>query len=110
MFYCSADRERTRIVMPGAAWFEWDAGNVDHIAEHGVEPEEAEEALRDPHRRRLPLDSSEGELRWSAIGMTSAGRVLFVVFTVRDRAIRVVTAYDGTETEKRQYRRQRRRR
>jgi len=29
------------------AVFDWDDGNVDHIAEHGVSPEEAEEAALD---------------------------------------------------------------
>ena len=35
--------------------FDWDDGNIDHIAEHGVTPEEAEQALVD--RRRVPADS-----------------------------------------------------
>jgi hypothetical protein len=32
--------------------FDWDDANIRHIAAHGVEPEEAEEALTDP--RRVP--------------------------------------------------------
>ena len=31
--------------------FEWDDGNLDHIAEHGVDNWEAEDAIRD--RRRI---------------------------------------------------------
>lgn len=91
--------------MPGATWFEWDEDNVDHIARHDVEPDEAEDALRDPHRHLL----RKGDDRL-AIGRTPVGRILFVVFTLRGRAIRIVTAYDATEREKQQYRRQRRRR
>ncbi len=34
--------------------YEWDDGNLDHIAEHGVESAEAQEALED--RRRTHPD------------------------------------------------------
>jgi hypothetical protein len=49
------------------AWFAWDDSNVDHLAEHNIQPDEADDAL-DP--RRLPVDISAGKQRWSAIGMT----------------------------------------
>jgi len=108
----SFPRDTARIlkaIMLGEAWFDWDDGNVDHIAEHGIRPDDGEDALRDPHRRRLPAERLVGEERWAAIGRTSSGRILFVVFTLRGRAIRIVTAYEATETEKRRHRRQRRR-
>ena len=35
--------------------FEWDDGNLDHIARHGVESWEVEEAFGDRHRIRFQL-------------------------------------------------------
>jgi uncharacterized protein len=91
-----------------APWFEWDEGNIEHIARHGVEPWEVEQALLD--QRRVPAASYNegGERRRAVIGSTDAGRVLIVVYTRRERSIRVVTARDASETNKRHYRRRRR--
>ena len=85
--------------------FDWDDGNVDHLARHGVTPEEAEEALLDPARIGVPAYSVEGEVRRAALGATEDGRVLFVVFTRRGRKVRIVTGRDATSREKRRYRR-----
>jgi uncharacterized DUF497 family protein len=54
------------------------AGNVQHIAEHGVTCGEVEEILAQP----LCLDISRSTGRKIAIGQTSAGRGLIVVFDV----------------------------
>ena len=72
--------------------FDWDSANVTHIAEHGVMPEEAEEAvLGDP--MELDFDVESGEERWTYVGETREGRVLTVLFTTRGERIRVVTAF-----------------
>lgn len=34
--------------------FDWDEGNIEHIARHGVEAREAEEAVLDPGRVPFP--------------------------------------------------------
>jgi uncharacterized protein len=85
--------------------FEWDAANASHIAEHNVTPDEAEEALTDPHRRPAMAYSSAGERRRAIIGQTESGRVLFVVFTRRGRLMRVITARTAESRERRSYRR-----
>ncbi len=87
--------------------FDWDDANVGHIAAHGVTPEEAEEAILDSRRIRAPATSTPSERRRAIIGMTDVGRVLLVVFTVRRGMLRVVTAYDADEQQRRQYRRRR---
>jgi uncharacterized DUF497 family protein len=87
--------------------YEWDDGNVEHIAGKGVEPDEAEEALEDPRNAGLPTYNGPDEQRWATIGRTSKNRFLIVVFTRRQGRIRVVTARDATEDEKRTYRRRR---
>lgn len=74
--------------------FDWDDANIEHIAEHDVVPEEAEEILL-----RNPLDydfdpDDNGEPRWTYLGETESGRILMVVITIRCERARVVTAYD----------------
>lgn len=85
--------------------FEWDEYNINHIARHNVTLEEAEEALLDFRRIGTPAYQVTNEQRWAVLGSTEAGRILFVVFTRRDGRIRVVTARDATNKEKRRYRR-----
>ena len=57
-------------------WIEW---NVDHIAKHGVSPDEAErvvESARSPFPERL-----ENE-KWLVMGRGGGGRMLQVVFVL----------------------------
>lgn len=86
------------------ALFDWDDANLEHIAEHDVEPEEAEEAVLDPKRVSRTAYAREGERRYAVLGVTEDGRRLFVVFTRRGLAIRVISARDATDAEKRIYR------
>jgi len=84
-------------------YFWWDETNIDHIADHGVEPYEAEEALDN-----RPLILRAGEGKHIAFGQTNAGRYLVVVFALKsEQRVRVVTARDMTQTEKSKLRRKR---
>lgn len=91
------------LAMPGQDEFEWDDDNEGHIAPH-VKPQEAEDAMRDPKRAPQAAYNARGERRWALLGVTKAGRILFVVFTRRREKIRVVTAREATRSEKRRYR------
>ncbi len=84
--------------------FDWDEGNADHIAEHGVSPEEAEEAMVDPRRRGAPAYNVEGERRRAMIGATDDRRVLYPVYALRHGRIRVLSARDATRLERQRYR------
>jgi uncharacterized DUF497 family protein len=86
------------------AEFQWDAANIDHIGQHGVSPEEAEEAYLDERRRGMPVYPHPKEQRWGLLGRTAAGRHLFLVYTRRAGDVRIISARDATTTEKRQYR------
>lgn len=81
--------------------FDWDDGNVDHIRDHRIEPDEVEEVLLDPDALGVGTYNAGGERRQGALGSTESGRILVVVFTERHGWPRVVTARDATETEKR---------
>jgi uncharacterized DUF497 family protein len=82
--------------------FDWDAGNRDkNWQKHRVSIGECEEVFFN-----LPLflqDSpgrSQIEPRFLALGQTNAGRLLFIVFTVRQNKIRVILARDMSQKER----------
>jgi hypothetical protein len=75
-------------------------GNVQHIAEHDVMPEEVEEVLNDRHSRTV-FSASSG--RPVTFGWTSAGRYLAVVWEVADEdplTVYPITAYPAREPGK----------
>ena len=73
--------------------FDWHDANIDHIGEHGITPEEAEEVILGD-TLEMGFDKSETrENRWSYIGETKRGIVLQVVITMRREKVRVVTAF-----------------
>lgn len=80
--------------------FWWDESNTDHIANHGIEPFEAEEVLAN----QAWVRRADGD-KYLAYGQTNSGRYLLVVFARKPNArLRVVTARDMTSAEKRRYR------
>jgi len=87
--------------MPG--YFDWNEANVGHIEEHGLTPEDVEDALRDPRRISVPAYRRADERRWGVVGETQSGRLLFVVLTRRGQLTRVVTARDANSEERRRY-------
>lgn len=76
--------------------FDWDKGNADkNFIRHEVRNEECEEVFFDLEKRVLrdPLHSGR-EKRFIIIGKTKKQRVLFVVFTIRRKKIRIISARD----------------
>ncbi len=77
--------------------FEWDEGNIDHIARHGVNPEEVEEACYDQ-----PYVLRGKNNRYLVYSQTSDGRYLFSVLHYKGQGlVRVITARDMTDSEMR---------
>ena len=76
--------------------FDWDGGNRAKCQKHGVSIAEIEALFRDAPRIAPDPKHSEDEDRMIAVGRTSAGRHVFVAFTLRTkqrrRLIRPVTA------------------
>ena len=73
--------------------FEWDEQNAGHIAVHDVTPSEAEQVIaNDPITIEVVI--RKGERRTVCAGWTDAGRVLKVVYALRNGQIRVVTAHE----------------
>ena len=76
--------------------FDWDDSNRDHLALHNISPEEAEQAILDPHAVLLEIQVGSSEERTKVLGITRSGRILTVVFAFRDDAVRTITAYTAT--------------
>ena len=89
-------------MQPAYDGFDWDTANIDHILRHGVAPEEVEEVVQLPHLT-IPSKSVGGEERWQLFGKTSARRFLVVVFTVRQKRFRTVTAYPMNAMQRKIY-------
>ena len=73
--------------------FDWDNGNVLHIAKHDVRPEEIESLFERP---TVTGDTYEvdGEVRANLYGETPQGRLLVVPHTIRNERFRPITAYE----------------
>ena len=86
--------------------FEWDGGNVLHLAlGRGIEPEEAEEVFA-----VAPLFRRTKRGHYAVFGRTIAGRLLVAVFEKkREGVMRVITGWDMDDAERRYYRRNRER-
>jgi len=83
------------------AGFDWDEANRSHIERHGFSASEVEEVFDSPYKvRRVRQD------RYLALGETLDRRLAFVIFAkLPDGRIRVITARDMEDRERRQYRR-----
>jgi len=85
--------------------FQWDEGNIDkNLFKHDVENWECEQIffnepliiLNDPKH-------SLSENRWAAFGKTDTDRLLTVIFTRRDKLLRVISARDMNRKERKYY-------
>lgn len=82
--------------------FDWDEGNVLHLAlGHGIEPEEAEEVFA-----VAPLFRRTRRGHFEVFGPALSGRLLVVIFELKVGGLaRVVTGWDMSSTERRYYKR-----
>lgn len=81
--------------------FSWSLPVIEHIARHGVVPIEAEEVAFD---NQVYARKGRDELLY-LLGTTQAGRYLFmvVILTGRPGEVRIVTAREMMEKEKKYY-------
>lgn len=86
-------------IIPDPLQFEWDAGNSGKNKRgHGVEDWECEEVFFDPHKVILKdkLHSNHEE-RFVLLGVTRQERLLYLIFTIRNGKVRVISARDITK-------------
>jgi uncharacterized protein len=82
--------------------FDWDEGNRGKSADrHAVTAGEAEQPVfRQPFLVAYDTAHSQTEERFWALGQSASGRRLFLVFTLRDNRIRVISARDMNRRER----------
>ncbi len=83
--------------------FRWSDRNLQHVAEHGVDPEEAEGVVEEAE---VPWPLYGGDGKYLVWGRGRGDRLLQVVFVIdRDDAVYIIHARPLTEKEKRRFRR-----
>jgi hypothetical protein len=87
--------------------FDWDGGNLlKNWEKHGVSAAECEQVFFNrPLLAQPDMRHSDSEIRFYVLGQSDSGRRLFLVFTVREDRIRVISARDMSRTERRSYER-----
>jgi len=82
--------------------FQWDRGNTEkNLIMHHVENWECEQIFF--NRPLVVLDDpthSVSEKRWAGFGKTDAERFLVVIFTQRNKLIRIISARDMNKRER----------
>lgn len=84
--------------------FEWDKGNIGKNKKHNVADKEAEEVFFD-EKKVIYKDifHSQKEERFIILGKTKKERLLYTVFTIRGKKIRIISARDINKKEVRLY-------
>ncbi len=85
--------------------FDWDTGNKEkNLVKHRVNYQECEQVFfnRPLHTLR-DKKHSQKEKRYIAVGKTKKKRQLFIIFTIRNKQIRVISARDLSKKERRIY-------
>lgn len=85
--------------------FEWDEHNSNkNWIKHHVSPSECEQTfLNIPLLISDDTEHSFEERRYYALGSTDGKKYLFIVFTVRNKKIRVIFARDMNRKERKEY-------
>lgn len=73
--------------------FEWDTGNSQRPKNHGLTPEETEEAFFDENKVSFSdWQHSVTKQRITLLGKTKKDKLLNITYTIRGSKIRVITA------------------
>ncbi len=92
-------------VISSCKGFDWDDGNSEkNWILHQVSRNECEQVF---FNALIVVGDdifhSESEKRWFLLGKTDKNRLLFLVFTIREKLIRIVSARDMSKKERRIY-------
>ena len=90
--------------MPQPITFEWDEYNKTKIRlKHNTTPEDAEQTFFNERLIIFDEKHSAIERRYQLIGTSNGGRILLIVFTVRNNKIRVISARSASKKERNFY-------
>jgi uncharacterized DUF497 family protein len=82
--------------------FDWDKGNIEKsFSKHGVSITESEQLFfNNPFLILQDVKHSHIEERYHGLGRTDLGRLLFVVFTLREQKVRIISCRDMNKKER----------
>ena len=85
--------------------FQWDKGNIEkNWLKHKVLNSECEQVFfNEPLIVADAVKHSQKEQRWFVLGCTELDRKLFIIFTIRYKLIRVISASEMTKKERKTY-------
>lgn len=85
--------------------FEWDKWNIDkNYLKHGITPKEAEEAfIYEESYFFSDIKHSKNEERFVLLGKTLDRKNLFIIFTMRGKKVRIISARRMHESEVKKY-------
>jgi uncharacterized DUF497 family protein len=82
--------------------FDWDDESRKHLASHKIAPAEFEQLLNnDPVD--LDYERIDDEERYRSVGLTNGGRLLSVVWTIRNGKVRAITAFPASVSDKKAF-------
>lgn len=86
---------------PKPITFEWDNFNTTKIRlKHGITPEEAEQPFFNDILIQFDPAHSSAEKRYQLLGKDNAGKILFIVFTIREDKVRIISARRADKKER----------
>jgi uncharacterized protein len=74
-----------------------------NLRKHGISFADAEGVLQDPLAVTVEDPDAEGERRFVAVGLGSAGELLVIVYSERGGEYRLISARRPTRKERKQY-------
>jgi uncharacterized DUF497 family protein len=87
-----------------AVGFDWNSGNLLKVWDtHLVRPSECEEVFANRPFGGAPAKDTAKEERHLVFGKTNEGRLLAVVYTMRNRLIRVISPRPMSRKERKEY-------
>jgi uncharacterized protein len=103
--YIFATYNKTMELFNSCTGFQWDKGNIDkNWLKHKVSNNECEQIFfNEPLLVADDRNHSDNEKRWYALGRTDLNRCLFVVFSIREGLIRIISARDMHKKEREIY-------
>jgi uncharacterized DUF497 family protein len=82
--------------------FDWDDENEKHFDAHKVAPAEFGQLLNnDPVD--LNFERIDNEERYRSVGLTNGGRLLSVVWTIRNGKVRAITAFPASVSDRKAF-------
>jgi uncharacterized DUF497 family protein len=82
--------------------FDWDDANTEHLAAHEVSREEFEQVIIND-AIELDYEIIDAEERYRSVGVTDVGRLLSIVWTLREEKLRPITAFPAPPADRRAF-------